>query len=222
MMLGCVLFVCWVDTEISVGVVLAATFGTVGTVVSDGFVGVGPWSWNIAFLKVGPTVATPAVRTGAVVAEVVFTGIWVSFVGAYSASRDGGVGCDELEDGLLSAAATGANGLVCVEVGILGCSWDMIACAGVGVADGERVFPAVRVVTGTSSSEGATVCGAVGDANVGASMFGELARAGAVDVRSVAVVIDWIPASIGSAFWGCDSGIVARPWASRKHKDDVR
>ena len=60
------------------------------------------------------------------------------------ASGDGGVGWDELDDGLLSA---GANGLVCVEVGILDGSWDMV---GVGVADGETV---VEVVVDTSSSE---------------------------------------------------------------------
>ncbi len=86
MMLGCVLFVCWVDTEISVGVLLAARFGPIGAVASDGFLGVGPWSWSVVFLKVGPTVATPVVRTGAVVkiveaaegavvAEMVLTGI---------------------------------------------------------------------------------------------------------------------------------------------------
>lgn len=213
MVLECVLFVSWVDTEISVGVILAASFGPVGAVVSDGFVGVGSWSWSVVFLKAGPTVATPAVRTGAVVeiaegaegvvvTEITFTGIQVGFVGAYLASRDGAVGCDELEDGLLSAGAAGANGLVCVEVGILGGSWDMVVCVGAGAADGEKVFPTVGVVVDTSSSEGA-------------SMLGESA---CVSTGIVKPDVDWIPASIDSAFRECDSGIVAQPWASGNAK----
>lgn len=82
MMLEGVLFVCWVDTEISVGVILASGFEFVGAVVSGSFVE----SWSVVFLKVGPTVATSAVRAGAVVeitrgtegvaeVEVAFTGI---------------------------------------------------------------------------------------------------------------------------------------------------
>ena len=82
MMLECVLFVCWVDTEVSVGVILAAGFGRVGAVVSDSFVE----SWSVVFLKVGPTVAPHVARAGALVEitgrtegvaemEVVFSGM---------------------------------------------------------------------------------------------------------------------------------------------------
>ncbi len=87
-------------------------------------------------------------------------------MGAYL-SGDGGAGCDELEDGFLSDVAAGAKGLLCVEVGILGCGWDMVVCVEAGI------------------------------------------------IRSD---VDGIPASTGSAFRGCDSGIVARPWASRNTK----
>lgn len=88
------------------------------------------------------------------------------------ASGKGGVGCDELDDGFLSA---GTNGLICVEVGILGGSWDMV---GAGVADGE---PVVEAVVDTFSSEGA-------------SMFDESARG------TVKSGVGGIPGCVDSVF----------------------